>query len=156
MVEYASGTGPGRVGSFSIDVQNFATRSGMRWKTAVKHIVEDIFRQIHLIMPVDTGFARSNWSIGMDVPGDLIENPAQHLPYPRRLAGASFPSHEERGVAAIRALPVTEGLVCYIYNNTRYIIPLEYGHSREQAPAGMVRVTLARLQAYVAAAAARS
>jgi len=30
-----------------------------------------------------------------------------------------------------------------IYNNVEYIVPLEYGHSRQQAPQGMVRVSIA-------------
>lgn len=40
-----------------------------------------------------------------------------------------------------------------IFNNVEYINMLEYGHS-QQAPAGMVRVTIAEFQAFVAAAVA--
>ena len=155
MVEYASGTGPGRVGSFSIDIRNFVIRARQRWEIVVKHALMDIFRQLHLITPVDSGFARSNWGVGMSVPDNLLPNPAQHLPYPRRLAGANFPSREAQGISILQSIPVTEGIICYIYNNTKYIVPLEYGHSR-QAPAGMVRLTLTRFSNYVAAAAARS
>lgn len=36
----------------------------------------------------------------------------------------------------------------WIFNNVPYIIPLEYGWSG-QAPAGMVRISLAEMQAYV-------
>lgn len=43
---------------------------------------------------------------------------------------------------------LTAGQVAYIVNNLPYSIPLEYGHS-SQAPDGMVRVTLARLQQIV-------
>lgn len=46
----------------------------------------------------------------------------------------------------------TAGQFAYIVNNLPYAIPLEYGHST-QAPSGMVRVTLARFQQIVAAAA---
>lgn len=57
------------------------------------------------------------------------------------------------GTAALAELvafanAMSAGQTAYIVNNLPYAIPLEYGHS-EQAPAGMVRVTLARFQQIV-------
>ncbi|MNJ81742.1 hypothetical protein D3C77_807050 [compost metagenome] len=43
---------------------------------------------------------------------------------------------------------LTIGQTAFIVNNLPYAIPLEYGHS-SQAPAGMVRVTLANFQRIV-------
>jgi len=43
---------------------------------------------------------------------------------------------------------LTIGQTAYIVNNLPYAVPLEYGHSK-QAPGGMVRITLARLQQIV-------
>lgn len=37
----------------------------------------------------------------------------------------------------------------YIVNNLPYAVPIEYGHSTKQAPAGVVRVTLAEVDAIV-------
>ncbi|WP_205299983.1 hypothetical protein [Pantoea sp. Tr-811] len=48
--------------------------------------------------------------------------------------------------AQVEALTI--GQTAYIVNNLPYAIPLEYGHST-QAPAGMVRVTLANFQRIV-------
>ena len=143
MAEYASGTGPGNLGSFSLDIRNFISRANQRVETVVRRVVMDIYRDLILITPVDTGYARSCWGTGMSVP-EL--NLARGGPGPH-------PSREGEGLAAIVAFPVGEGLVGYIFNNCRYIIPLEYGHSG-QAPAGMARITLTRFQNYVAAAAA--
>nr|WP_218179145.1 hypothetical protein [Pseudomonas gingeri] len=42
----------------------------------------------------------------------------------------------------------TPGQMVYLINNLPYAIPLEFGHSK-QAPAGMVRVTVARFQQIV-------
>ena len=37
----------------------------------------------------------------------------------------------------------------YMVNNLPYAMPVEYGHSKRQSPAGMVRVTAAEFQTYV-------
>lgn len=49
-------------------------------------------------------------------------------------------------IGQVQALTI--GQTAYIVNNLPYAIPLEYGHS-SQAPAGMVRVTLANFQRIV-------
>ena len=49
-------------------------------------------------------------------------------------------------ISQVQALTI--GQTAYIVNNLPYAIPLEYGHST-QAPAGMVRVTLANFQRIV-------
>ncbi|WP_368607492.1 hypothetical protein [Pseudomonas fulva] len=49
-------------------------------------------------------------------------------------------------ISQVQALTI--GQTAYIVNNLPYAVPLEYGHST-QAPAGMVRVTLANFQAIV-------
>ncbi|MBN4165091.1 hypothetical protein [Pseudomonas fulva] len=46
-------------------------------------------------------------------------------------------------ISQVQALTI--GQTAYIVNNLAYAVPLEYGHST-QAPAGMVRVTLANFQ----------
>jgi hypothetical protein len=39
------------------------------------------------------------------------------------------------------------GGTIWIYNNVRYITALEHGHSKKQAPIGMVAVSLAEIAA---------
>lgn len=42
----------------------------------------------------------------------------------------------------------------YITNSLPYAIPVEYGHSAKQSPAGMVRISVAEAQTFVNAAVA--
>lgn len=78
------------------------------------------------------GRFRSNWQLTAGAPAlgeiDDIES-----------AGATIAK------LAAAAGDLTLGEVAYIVNNLPYAIPLEYGHST-QAPAGMVRVTIADFQ----------
>ncbi|SER54947.1 hypothetical protein [Pseudomonas soli] len=78
------------------------------------------------------GRFRSNWQLTAGTPasGEIDEVES---------AGATI----TKLVAA--AGDLTLGEVAYIVNNLPYAIPLEYGHST-QAPAGMVRVTIADFQ----------
>jgi hypothetical protein len=146
MAEYAAGTGPGSVGNFSLDIRNFITRANQRVETVVKRAMMDIYRDVIEATPRDTGYAQSCWGAGSAIPP---LNLARGGPGP-------YAADQAAGRAAIQSFHVGEGLVGYIFNNCRYIIPLEYGHSRDQAPAGMVRVVLPRFAAYVASAAVRS
>lgn len=81
------------------------------------------------------GRFRSNWQLTTGVPaaGEIEEIEA---------AGETL----DRIIVA--AGDLTAGEVAYIVNNLPYAIPLEYGHS-SQAPAGMVRVTVADFQRIV-------
>jgi len=84
------------------------------------------------------GRFRSNWQLSTGVPavGEIedIESAGETL---------------DRIIAA--AGDLSAGEVAFIVNNLPYAIPLEYGHST-QAPAGMVRVTVADFQRIVEAA----
>ncbi len=82
------------------------------------------------------GRFRGNWQFSIDSPAteelDRID-----------------PSGSETIAALLSQVQaLTIGQTAYIVNNLPYAIPLEYGHST-QAPAGMVRVTLANFQRIV-------
>jgi len=82
------------------------------------------------------GRFRGNWQFSIDSPAteelDRID-----------------PSGSEAITALITQVQaLTIGQTAYIVNNLAYAVPLEYGHST-QAPAGMVRVTLANFQRIV-------
>ena len=79
------------------------------------------------------GRFRGNWQIGIGAPADGTLNTTD----------ASGGATKTKLASAIEK--ITAGGVTYITNNLPYAIPLEYGHST-QAPAGMVRVTVARFQ----------
>ena len=89
------------------------------------------------------GRARANWNASLGSP-DLS------VTFDIDASGAGTVA---RGAARIGT--DTQGEDAYIVNSLPYIRPLEYeGHSR-QAPAGMVRVTVAEWQTYVDGAVAK-
>lgn len=76
--------------------------------------------RITLKTPVDTGRARANWFVAEGAP---------------RIATTE-------SVTAQKPPSLKGDSVIYITNSLPYIVPLEYGHSK-QAPAGMVRLSIA-------------
>ena len=93
-------------------------------------ILRQIFEGVVTRTPVRSGSARASWTVGVGQP-DLTRqvNEAQSFVLPPPI----FPLAE---------VPLYTKV--YISNSTPYIVPLEYGWSK-QAPAGMLRVTLASL-----------
>ena len=87
--------------------------------------------------PVDTGFARASWWLGVNQPGDPVQ-PAQPPVGSRHVKW--LPSLDPLQLAAVRA-----GDILYLSTNCAYIRPLEYGHSA-QAPQGMLRLAVAAAQ----------
>lgn len=81
------------------------------------------------------GRFRSNWQLTVGAPaaGEIDEIESAGETIAKIVAGAG---------------DLSAGEVAYIVNNLPYAIPLEYGHST-QAPAGMVRVTVADFQRLV-------
>ena len=86
--------------------------------------------------PVDTGYARAQWT-------PTMENPAYEV-------GEVDPSG---GAVLARVTGVLMqyqlGIDFWLTNGAVYIRPLEHGHSREQAPLGMVSPMLANAQQIV-------
>jgi len=94
-------------------------------ETAVRVAAIKTFSKIIKMTPVDTGRARGNWFIGLDVGSELNAGKVRK--------GPAYVAKE---------LPDTiMGKKTYLYNNLPYIEALEYGHST-QSPKGMVRVSL--------------
>ena len=90
----------------------------------IRVATSEVFSNIIQMTPVDTGRARGNWQCTI---------------------GAPFVGEDDSGsvMKANSVIPRRAGNVVYLTNNVPYIGKLEYdGHSR-QAPAGMVRVSVA-------------
>lgn len=91
------------------------------------------FREVVLMSPVDTGRFRGNWQV------DISES-QPHVDV--QFAGWN----SEAGVLAEIASIVSQiknGDAVWLMNGLPYAIPLEYGWS-DQAPGGMVRLTVQR------------
>lgn len=92
--------------------------------------------------PVDTGHAQNNWIVTIGGPDTTDKTSAAPI------GGATSPDVFASANAAILASYPDDGTfpVIYLQNNLPYILALEYGHSA-QAPAGMVAMTVAELDA---------
>lgn len=118
--------------NFSADLEKLGKAMGIDSANEVAVILGlQIQKGITLKTPVDTGRARANWFMaeGAAIEASSLEKT------PRTYARGDFQG---------------KGAVIFITNSLPYIVPLEYGHSK-QAPAGMVRVTLAEIAAISAA-----
>lgn len=123
---------------FEANIAAFIRRTGMKGVLVVKKLSFDAFRGIVMKTPVDTGRARANWRIGVNV----INLTTTGAPGEEGAAGAS-----ETG----KLNGIKWGDSIAISNNLPYIGALENGHSR-QAPNGMLHLTFVETKANLAKA----
>lgn len=126
--------------TFGLDLRAFSQKTGIRMDQVLRKVVLDMTGELAELTPVDTGLAKNNWFWGRERLDSVETNPDK--------SGAASSARASAFAATIQG-----GGVFYITNNLPYIIPLEYGHSK-QAPAGMARITVARWQELVNAAVA--
>ncbi len=120
--------------TFALDISRFAKKFGVQADTAGRKIILDLQSRVMRATPVDTGLLRSSWFVGAGAePTDLPTVPDSG-------AGA-------KAAAAATLTSWKWGQVAYLTNNQVYAVPIEFGHSKKQAPEGMLRVTVASYQA---------
>jgi hypothetical protein len=117
----------------------FTTKTKTQMDVMVRKITFGVYYNICLGSPVDTGRFLGNWQIGLGI-----------IPL-----GELDVSNTNRALQAALGHSILEkakaGGIIYIANNLPYALALEYGHS-QQAPSGMVRITLANINQIVAGA----
>ena len=127
-------------GSFSIALQGFEKKAGQKMKQTIQKISMEAFKRIIMRSPVDTGRFRANWGCSIGSP----------------FSGISDATDKSGGATASNAAATVTGWNAqgsvFLCNNLPYSIVLEYGHS-QQAPAGMVRVTITEMGGVVREAA---
>lgn len=106
-------------GSFSADVSSWVKKAGDRSDAFCRVFCSELAERVVARTPRDTGFAASQWQPSIN--GSLIG---------------------DANTVTLAATQVKAGDTFALTNNVAYIRQLEYGHS-QQAPNGMVRVTLA-------------
>lgn len=123
--------------AFAAQVEAWANKARERITLAQRKIAMEVFTEVIMMSPVDTGRFKGNWqcSIGSVPNGTLALD-------------------DQSGTATIsamtaEALQVEAGQVIYLVNNLPYAQRLEYGWSK-QAPNGMVRLTVQRWRPVVA------
>lgn len=126
----------GQQGGFAESLAAFAEQT--------KEAIDDVFREVVIeigtsvirLSPVDTGRFKGNWQFTVGAPSNQSMDTFDKA------------GHETIATLVAEVGKLEAGQVAYIVNNLVYGIPLEYGHS-DQAPAGMVQITLARFQQIV-------
>jgi len=118
------------VSSFGLQIKRWTRKAKTRCDVVTREVNLRVGTRIIMRSPVDTGLFRGNWQAG-------IGNK------PRGVMQIYDPSGQD---AISRLSGVTNllnaGDKFFFTNNLPYALALEYGHS-SQAPAGMVRITLA-------------
>lgn len=128
--------------SFEQSIENFIKKARKNPEIVVRQITIKLYSAIILASPVDTGRFRMNWQA-------TYKNPATGI----------LIADDPSGSRAINR--ITQFVISNpkwdefrLTNNLPYAERLEYGYS-QQAPAGMVRVNVARFQRLIDEAAAR-
>ncbi|MDH0157355.1 HK97 gp10 family phage protein [Stutzerimonas stutzeri] len=119
--------------SFSGDIRSFTTKTTQAHGKIARVATLELFSGVIRATPVDTGRARGNWqtSVGAPVNGEIARE------------------GDAAALAEVEAkTPQGAGQVTYLSNNLPYIDELERGSSK-QAPEGMVRKNMDRVQRMV-------
>ena len=122
------------ISEFESGVVRFAEKLGVSMRKTQQKVAIDLWTGITKRTPVDTGRARANWFLTSGSPSSdtvyLDAKGKNSVPYP--------PFPDVSGADGTLSL--------FITNNLPYIEALENGHS-QQAPSGMVRLTMQEVRA---------
>ena len=122
--------GPRQIDKFKADLNKVAELFNVTVGVARRRIALQVWTGVVKMSPVDTGRFRASWQL-TEGHVDTSVKPEGKFGYP--------------SISAQRGNP-DNFAVSWITNNLPYAVPLEEGHSGK-APHGMVRVTLASLEA---------
>lgn len=119
---------------FKADLVKFQKITGQLPGAIVKKIAFDIWRKLILKTPVDTGRARAGWGLSIGQPVVTVSAKSE---YPKGSTAPEPPLPDMGGINGKQTV--------WILNAVEYIERLEDGHS-DQAPAGMVRLSLMEME----------
>lgn len=102
----------------------------------VRRVGLDLYSNLVMKSPVDTGRFRGNWQVGVG----SVNTDTSAAPDPG--GGGAIAGAAEK----LKGAPLAG--VIYFTNSLPYAKPLEYGHSK-QAPQGMVRLTVVEYGNYL-------
>ena len=151
------------VEEFHADLRAFSKAVHSDLNTAVRAIVTELLRMVIVRTPVDTGRAAGSWNVRGGEPDEWL------LP---EGAGASKEGALSAAMDRVKSVDFGGADVFWLYNNLPYIQVLEYGlypnppkkgsyvkgqgyvvksqgGYSKQAPAGMVRISVAELEVRV-------
>lgn len=125
--------------TFAADVARFAKKANASIDLITRKVTLDLFSDVVRRTPVDTGRLKGSWIA------------SQHAP---NLSKLTYTDKEGNTTIARIAQQIGgAGSVTYLVNTQPYSVRIEYdGWSHTKAPAGMVRVSMARVQQHLRAA----
>jgi|WetSurMetagenome_2_1015567.scaffolds.fasta_scaffold89909_2 hypothetical protein len=128
------------LGSFTADLSKFVEKTKLKPGQVMQKVAFDLFSAVQRRTPRDTLRAVTGWQVGVGAqPSGSDPGPGQHSPPPPPVIPTIGPDQ-----------------AVYYINNVHYVPYLEYGTASygfsRQAPAGMVRISIAEFQSYVAKA----
>ena len=129
--------------SFSADLKRFAAATNRTITDTLVGTVQELAVRVVQRSPVDTGRFRGNWQIGDGGPDTRVDSPFDKQPLGSAPSLGSFARWQDQLEG------VLPGTIIYITNSLPYARRLEYEAYSKQAPAGMVRTTVAEFNAIV-------
>lgn len=117
--------------SFSKQVENFAKKANDAAERTSRGIIIELFSSVISDTPVKEGRAQGNWQTSV---GQPKTNEIERF-------------HKEESINEVISVLGNSKLppTTYMTNNLPYIVPLEEGSS-DQAPAGMMKKNVARIE----------
>lgn len=122
------------MGTFGKDVMSFALKVAKSNEQIVRGTTIQLFSQIVKLSPVGIGRFRANWFVtGVQPSVKVTEN-----------------TDFDAGAVAAKIGSIKDWTTFHLTNNLPYACELEFGHS-QQAPEGMVRITIRKFNAVIEA-----
>lgn len=125
--------------SFYLDLKKFGDKAERLMTIIPRKVALEVFSRVVMRTPVDTGRARGNWQAN-------VGSPAAGVVEATDTGGSDTVMEIANEVESWDV----ENVAIYLVNNLPYIVALEDGWS-DQAPAGMVKVSLAEFPEIVEA-----
>lgn len=115
--------------SFEVDLRAFIKKAELDAVTVVRRIALEVWKEVTGRSPVDTGRFRAAWMTNLDEASDVVPPEGTY----------AAPAAPDLSAATLKNR-------IFVTNGVSYAVFLEEGSS-QQAPAGIVRVSLAQVQA---------
>jgi len=122
--------------SFSDDLNRFENKVKNRLTVVPRKIALEVLRRVVMRTPSRSGRARGNWQTSVGAPIETELGKQHNAP----AGGAPI----SRGAQVISGWDATNVSI-FLMNNVPYIQRLEDGYS-DQAPSGMVKITVAEFE----------
>lgn len=131
--------------SFGSDIARFSAKAKQRQRLALRKTSIELFGRVIMRTPVDTGRLRGNWQATGASPAVGVTDIADAAaPASQNGSGNSI----SRTAMETFILGDGESTVFHLANNLPYATVVEYGSS-QQAPSGMVRISVAEFEGIV-------